>query len=165
MKKDKYFFHGHARLAEERQKLWSSQQEAADFFGVSRVTWGQCERGNATPSGEVLAGLAQQGADVMYVLTGERTRQSASSGYSDEIVRRAVVEAVDLLSLDDSVDATQLAKAVVKLCGKAPVAAPQAPSVRFEGSQQNFNAPTNQVFGGDLVMTQPEKPKKKSPKN
>lgn len=70
MKKDKYFFHGHSRLAEERVKLWETQQEAADFFGVSRVTWGQCERGNATPSGEVLAGLAQKGADVLYILTG-----------------------------------------------------------------------------------------------
>jgi DNA-binding XRE family transcriptional regulator len=73
MKKDKNFFHGHLRLAEEREKLWSTQQEAADFFGVSRVTWGQCERGNATPSADVLAGLAQRGADVFYILTGVRS--------------------------------------------------------------------------------------------
>lgn len=73
MEKDKNFFHGHSRLAEERAKLWATQQLAADFFGVSRVTWGQCERGNATPSGDVLAGLAQQGADVLYILTGQPT--------------------------------------------------------------------------------------------
>lgn len=73
LKKDKNFFQGHARLAEERAKLWETQQQAADFFGVSRVTWGQCERGNATPSGDVLAGLAQQGADVLYILTGQRS--------------------------------------------------------------------------------------------
>ena len=74
MKKDKNFFQGHARLAEEREKLWATQQEAADFFGVSRVTWGQCERGNATPSGDVLAGLAQRGADILYILTGQRSQ-------------------------------------------------------------------------------------------
>ena len=74
MSKDKKFFQGHARLAEERAKLWETQQQAADFFGVSRVTWGQCERGNATPGGDVLAGLAQQGADVLYILTGQRSK-------------------------------------------------------------------------------------------
>lgn len=77
MKKDKNFFRGHERLAEERAKLWETQQQAADFFGVSRVTWGQCERGNATPSGDVLAGLAQQGADVLYILTGRRSQAVA----------------------------------------------------------------------------------------
>ena len=81
MEKDKKFFQGHKRLAEEREKLWGTQQQAADFFGVSRVTWGQCERGNATPSGDVLAGLALHGADVLYILTGQRsaptTRESA----------------------------------------------------------------------------------------
>lgn len=74
VKKDKYFFHGHDRFAEEREKLWETQQQAADYFGVSRVTWGQCERGNATPSGDVLAGLAQRGADVLYILTGQRSQ-------------------------------------------------------------------------------------------
>jgi len=74
VKKDKKFFQGHERLAEERARIWGTQQEAADFFGVSRVTWGQYERGNATPTGDVLAGLVQQGADVLYILTGERSR-------------------------------------------------------------------------------------------
>lgn len=77
MKKDKNFFHGHARLLEEREKLWATQQQAADYFGVSRVTWGQCERGNATPSGDVLAGLAEMGADVLYILTGQPSRPTA----------------------------------------------------------------------------------------
>jgi DNA-binding XRE family transcriptional regulator len=84
VKKDKYFFLGHSRLAEEREKLWATQQLAADFFGVTRVTWGQCERGNATPSGEVLAGLAQQGADVMYILTGQRSSPPAVTLSEDE---------------------------------------------------------------------------------
>lgn len=79
MKKDKKFFYGHSRLLEEREKIWSTQQQAADYFGVSRVTWGQCERGNATPSGDVLAGLADMGVDVNYILTGKRSQPLASS--------------------------------------------------------------------------------------
>ena len=70
--KDKKFFHGHKRLAKARARLFVSQQAAADFFGVSRVTWGQYERGKATPNADVLAGMAQMGADVYYILTGER---------------------------------------------------------------------------------------------
>ena len=77
MKKDKKFFYGYSRLLEEREKIWSTQQQAADYFGVSRVTWGQCERGNATPSGDVLAGLADMGADVSYILTGKRSEAVA----------------------------------------------------------------------------------------
>ena len=89
MKKDKNFFQGHARLAEERAKIWETQQQAADFFGVSRVTWGQCERGNATPSGDVLAGLALQGADVLYILTGQRTGEASAAPPSPALSRRA----------------------------------------------------------------------------
>ena len=95
MSKDKKFFQGHARLAEERAKLWETQQQAADFFGVSRVTWGQCERGNATPGGDVLAGLAQQGADVLYILTGQR-----AGGASAPPPPRAVSEG-DRILLDN----------------------------------------------------------------
>ena len=75
--KDKKFFQGHARLSEERAKLWETQQDAAEYFGVSRVTWGQYERGNATPNGDVLAGLAERGADVLYILTGQRSQPVA----------------------------------------------------------------------------------------
>ena len=81
MGKDKNFFQGHARFAEFRKSLGLTQQAAADKFGVTRVTWGQCERGNAMPSGEVLSELALLGADVNYILTGEL---SAASLGSDE---------------------------------------------------------------------------------
>ncbi len=98
MKKDRNFFLGHSRLAEEREKIWTTQQQAADFFGVSRVTWGQCERGNATPSGDVLAGLAQQGADVLYILTGQHTlldNHARTEPLSDRARLQAAIEAVE----------------------------------------------------------------------
>lgn len=98
MKKDKNFFHGHARLAEERVKKWPTQQEAADLFGVTRVTWGQCERGNATPSGDVLAGLAQQGVDVLYILTGKRSETDDEFSARHQRIRR-MVELVNAMPL------------------------------------------------------------------
>ena len=96
MKKDKKFFHGHARLAEVRAELWDTQQEAADFFGVTRVTWGQYERGNATPSADVLAGLVQQDADVIYVLTG----QHASASPMPDAVERVLLNSYRMCKPD-----------------------------------------------------------------
>ena len=62
-----------ARLAEERKRLRLSQSEAGKSCGVSREMWGKYERGLATMGTDVLALFAAQGADVLYVLTGERS--------------------------------------------------------------------------------------------
>lgn len=113
MKKDKYFFHGHSRLAEEREKLWKTQQEAADFFGVSRVTWGQCERGNATPSGDVLAGLAQRGANVMYILTGNKDWATGEVLTANERDLLALYRAAGLTAKMTAVQALQSGSAPV----------------------------------------------------
>lgn len=60
------------RLKEARKLLGLSQSDAADLVGVTREHWGRCERGLAVPGGEVLAALAEAGADVRYILTGKR---------------------------------------------------------------------------------------------
>lgn len=61
------------RLKEERQKLKLSQTDIADICGISREMWSKYERGLATPGGEVLASLANAGANIQYVLTGNQT--------------------------------------------------------------------------------------------
>lgn len=58
------------RLKKVRKSLGLSQADAADLSGITRVHWGRCERGEAVPGGEVLAALANAGADVRYILTG-----------------------------------------------------------------------------------------------
>lgn len=83
-KKDKNIFLGHARLAEARELMGLTQQEAATKYGVSRVTWGQWERGANAPSADALAGLAQDGADVLYILTGKR-QENLSSTFDGEV--------------------------------------------------------------------------------
>jgi len=64
------------RLKDERKALGLSQEEAANLMGVTREHWGRCERGLAVPGGEVLAALATSGADVLYILTGQRSEAS-----------------------------------------------------------------------------------------
>lgn len=61
-----------ARLRETRKTLGLKQDEMAAVCGVSREMWGKYERGAAMPGAEVLGALATHGADVRYVLTGER---------------------------------------------------------------------------------------------
>ena len=118
MPKDKNFFLGHKRLAEERARFFATQQDAADYFGVSRVTWGQCERGNATPSGEVLAGLAQIGADVLYILTGQRSTAEGSQINADEQELLALFRAAPLAVKAAAIGALQGAAAGVTLLQK-----------------------------------------------
>lgn len=101
------------RILEERERLGLSQQEAANAAGVRREMWAKYEAG-AEPKAKVLAGMAEAGVDVQYVLTGKRQGQ----GIGEAAVHQAVLDAVDLLSLEKKVDAGQLAKAVVKLVVK-----------------------------------------------
>lgn len=61
------------RLKETRKSLGLNQAEIAEAVGVTREYWGRCERGASVPGGEVLAALAQEGADVLYILTGNHT--------------------------------------------------------------------------------------------
>ena len=69
---DEIFLSLSSRLKESRKALGLNQAEAATLTGVTREHWGRCERGAAVPGGEVLAALAKAGADVRYILTGER---------------------------------------------------------------------------------------------
>ena len=61
------------RVAEERKRLGLSQEAAGQTCGVSREMWGKYERGKAVMGTEVLALFAAAGADVLYVLTGQRS--------------------------------------------------------------------------------------------
>lgn len=129
------------RVVEERKRIGFNQAEAADACGISREMWGKYERGKAALGGEVLFRFAAAGADVQYILTGQRQGQ----GIGESAVHQAVLDAVDLLSLEKKVDANQLAKAVVKLVAKSatPPAAGASGKISIAG---DFNG---QVVEGD----------------
>ncbi len=153
------------RLVEERKRLSLNQEEAGDACNVSREMWGKYERGKAAMGTEVLARFGVAGADIQYVLTGNRQGQ----GIGESAVHQAVLDAVDLLSLEKKVDALQLAKAIVKLAARnsewaklavppldqarnGSVSAPAPAKQVIQGSLQVFHkAPTGTVVGRDLV--------------
>lgn len=90
----------------------------------------------------------------MFVLTGERQQ----TGIGEAAVHQAVLDAVDLLSLEDKVNAAQLAKAVVKLIAKSvpdtqPVTGQVINTNSGDGAQQNFvNSPIGNLTTGDLII-------------
>ena len=95
------------RLADERKRLFSSQADAATACGVSREMWGKYERGVAGIGGEVLFLFAAAGADVNYILTGQRTQPPVSKRVqtllnhyeaTDEEGKRHIETAASLLS-------------------------------------------------------------------
>ncbi len=66
------------RLQEERKDLGLTQEAMAGKLGATKRSVINWEGGAALPGAEVLAGYAAAGADVLYILTGQRTEGTAS---------------------------------------------------------------------------------------
>jgi len=60
-----------ARIRAERDRLGLSQQKAADAAGVRREMWARYEAGSE-PGANVLAAIATAGADILYIVIGQR---------------------------------------------------------------------------------------------
>lgn len=75
------------RLREERVRLGLLQEDAGSRWGISRVTWGKYERGESTPDSEVLAGLAELGADTQYILEGTYRFEDIGNRLREERIR------------------------------------------------------------------------------
>ena len=67
------------RVLAERSRLTLSQAQAGEICGVSREMWGKYERGKAVMGTEVLSRFAEAGADVTYILTGQRSQTTESN--------------------------------------------------------------------------------------
>ena len=61
------------RLQEERKRLGLTQEAVAAQLGATKRSVINWEGGAALPGAEVLARYAAAGADVLYILTGQRT--------------------------------------------------------------------------------------------
>jgi len=61
-----------SRLKDERVRLGFSQEQIADICGTSREVWGRYEKGKNWPGGEVLTAFAKAGADIAFIMRGER---------------------------------------------------------------------------------------------
>ena len=83
------------RLHEERQRLGLTQEAIADQLGATKRSVINWEGGAALPGAEVLSRYAAAGADVLYILTGQRI-----GGASAPALQHAVSEG-DRILLDN----------------------------------------------------------------
>jgi transcriptional regulator with XRE-family HTH domain len=62
------------RLVSERERLGLNKAEMAAVGGVAQPTYLRYETGDRVPDGEFYAKIAAHGADVLYILTGQRSQ-------------------------------------------------------------------------------------------
>jgi transcriptional regulator with XRE-family HTH domain len=65
------------RFREERENLSLSQREVAERLGVSLNSVNNWERGVSSVSADAVSRFGESGADVLYILTGQRTPKAA----------------------------------------------------------------------------------------
>ncbi len=98
------------RFREERERLKVSQEEMGSKLGVKRLAIGRYEGGQTAPAADQLAVMHGLGADVCYVVLGERRldMQAVLQGLAAEM--KVVDEACRTLSSElDGVSRLQLA--------------------------------------------------------
>lgn len=91
------------RLREERERLGLTQETLAKDVGVTKLTQLRYESAQSHPTAAYLAHFAKLGADVLYVVTGERR----SSKMSLDPIQTAVLASLALCSPQRRVDAVQ----------------------------------------------------------
>ncbi len=72
------------RLKLERKRLGLNQEQFAALAGVTRNPYTNWETGNTSPTAVQLAALAAAGADVRYIITGERDGPAPEHLKADE---------------------------------------------------------------------------------
>lgn len=72
------------RIREERERLKLTQRAFGEIGGVEPNAQGKYESGERWPKADYLAAVAQEGADVLYILTGQRTAEPADRLEQDE---------------------------------------------------------------------------------
>ena len=68
------------RLKEERERLGMSQTEFAALSGAGRKTQFNYESGDRSPDANYLAAVAEAGADIGYIVTGQHSDTNTASG-------------------------------------------------------------------------------------
>ena len=72
------------RLRTERERLELSQQGLAEKCGVTARSQRNYESGERNPDSAYLAAIAAAGADVLYILTGQRSGAAAAAPVAAE---------------------------------------------------------------------------------
>ena len=135
-----------SRLEEERKRLGFTQDQMAALGGVAKRTYCNYEAGDRDPGAGFLFELSKVGADVQYIVTGQRSTQALSN---DE---------------EQLITLFRAAPLAVKAATMAGLAAGGAPlgSVNNtnsgDGAQQNFvNSSVGNVTTGDITIGRGDK--------
>lgn len=103
------------RLKEERVRLGFNQGDFAVMAKVSKTTQFNYEKGERSPDAEYLASVAAAGADVLYIVTGERQPAEASSLTAEEA---AVLAHLRALPEADRAAMARMAAAMAEVTGR-----------------------------------------------
>lgn len=98
------------RLKEERDRLGYNQTEFAALGGAAKNSQYNYEKGERSPDSEYLAAIAKAGADVLYIVTGERTPRITGELSVDEV---ELLSSYRVISEDDRKSLSKLARALV----------------------------------------------------
>jgi phage repressor protein C with HTH and peptisase S24 domain len=79
-------------LRSERERLGLSQTELGVFGGVGKQSQTNYETGKRIPDVEYVSGIAQAGADIVYILTGERSAVSLPANMADWMARSMALD-------------------------------------------------------------------------
>ncbi|MBU1332357.1 MAG: helix-turn-helix domain-containing protein [Gammaproteobacteria bacterium] len=103
------------RLREERERLRLSQAAFGEIGGVKANAQGKYESGERFPSADYLAAVALHGADVLYVVTGERKPLPSASLTAEEI---AVLAHLRVLPETDRAATARMVAAMAEMVGR-----------------------------------------------
>ena len=84
------------RMREERERLGMTQEELGQIGGVLKRALIRYEKGERMPDAAFLAAIAAAGADVLYILTGQRAGGAAAAPVAEptqQLSRRALAVA------------------------------------------------------------------------
>ncbi|MCH0739020.1 transcriptional regulator [Pseudomonas aeruginosa] len=125
------------RLREERERHGFNQSAFGAIGGVQKQAQLRYEKGDRTPDAAYLAAVAKVGADVQYIVTGERCVGSLTA---DEQSLLASFR-----------DAPLAVKAAMLAAGVAGSAGTHSVQNIKKGVGQQFNGPVGTVTSGDVV--------------
>ena len=83
-------------MREERERLGMTQEELGQIGGVLKRALIRYEKGERMPDAAFLAAIAAAGADVLYILTGQRAGGAAAAPVAEptqQLSRRALAVA------------------------------------------------------------------------
>jgi transcriptional regulator with XRE-family HTH domain len=108
-----------ARLKEERRRVGANQTAFAALGGATLDSQSRYENGKNQPAAEYLAGLAHNGVDVLYLLTGQRMVSPLLSQEATQLL-----DAFEKLNAETQKAALAVLQAMSRGIMPAPPAAP-----------------------------------------